>query len=59
VFYRLVIKDAPSLDRLILLDRDGPTDIKVIDVLKLTMLGFVCNDISQLFIGTTTADEVL
>jgi hypothetical protein len=46
VFYHLVIGDAPSLERLILHDRDGPTDIKVIDALKLTLLGFVCNDIS-------------
>jgi hypothetical protein len=58
VFYRLVIEDAPSLERMILLDRDVPTDIKVIDALKLTVLGFVFNDMSQLFIGDTTADEV-
>jgi hypothetical protein len=58
VFYRLVIEDAPSLERMILLDRDVPTDIKVIDALKLIVLGFVFNDMSQLFIGDTTADEV-
>ena len=56
VFQELVIEDAPCLERLIMLDPVGPTRISVVDAPKLTVLGYVSNESSQLVIGAITIE---
>ncbi|XP_020186576.1 putative F-box/LRR-repeat protein At5g02700 [Aegilops tauschii subsp. strangulata] len=59
VFQELVIEDAPCLERLISFNGNGPRTIRVIGAPKLTVLGYVCNKIFKLEIGTTIVKEMI
>ena len=48
----MVLENAPFLERLLVSDLEGPTKIRVIDVLKLTVLVYSSAKFSELFMGT-------
>ena len=50
----MVIEDTPSLERLLVVDQQGPTRINVISALKLTVVGLLVYQI-LLLSGTTVA----
>ena len=47
-FHDMVIENAPFLERLFVLDKEGRTRIRVIDAPKLTVLGYSCAEFSEL-----------
>ena len=49
----MVIQDTPSLERLLVVDQQGPTRINVIYVPKLTVVGYSSEKYSELVIGST------
>jgi hypothetical protein len=51
----MVIKNAPFLERLFVLDKEGPTRIRVIDAPKFTVLGYSCAEFSGLVAGSLPA----
>ncbi|KAE8814476.1 hypothetical protein D1007_08552 [Hordeum vulgare] len=48
VFHDMVIENAPFLERLFVLDKEGPTRTKFIDTPKLKVLGYSCVELSEL-----------
>ena len=50
---QLVIKDAPSLERLSVYSPNGPTTITLISAPKLKVLGYTSKDNSKLVVGST------
>ena len=50
---RLVIQDTPALERLLVVDQEGPTRINVISVVKLIVVGYSSDKYSKLVIGST------
>ena len=56
MFRKLVIQDAPCLERLLILDPAGPTTIRVLEAPKLTVLGYVPNRNIELVIGPITIE---
>ena len=50
---RLVIQDTPALERLLVVDQEGPTRINVISAPKLTVVGYSSDKYSELVIGST------
>ena len=53
VDHNLVIQDTPSLERLLVVDQQGPTRINVIFVLKLIVVGYSSVKYTELVIGST------
>ena len=53
VYHGMVTKDTPALERLHVVDQEGPTRINVISVPKLTVVGYSSNKYSELVIGST------
>ena len=49
----MVIQDTPALERLLVVDQEGPTRINVITVPKLTVVGYLFDKYSELVIGST------
>ena len=56
VYHRMVIEDTPSLERLLVVDQEGPTRINVISTPKLTVVGYSSDKYSELVIGSTPVD---
>ncbi|KAE8810947.1 hypothetical protein D1007_12302 [Hordeum vulgare] len=50
VFHDMVIENAPFLERLFVLEKEGPARIRVIDSTKLTVLGYLCVEFSKIVI---------
>ena len=53
VDHNMVIEDTPSLERLLVVDQEGPTRINVIYAPKLTVVGYSSDKYSELVIGST------
>ena len=53
VEHNMVIQDTPSLERLLVVDQEGPTRINVISAPKLTVVGYSSDKYSELVIGST------
>src|SRR3990170_3062561 len=53
VYHDMVNEDTPSLERLLVVDQEGPTRINVISALKLTVVGYSSDKYSELVIGST------
>ena len=53
VDHNMVIQDTPPLERLLVLDQQGPTRIDVISAPKLTVVGYSSHKYSELVIGST------
>ena len=53
VDHNMVIEDTPSLERLLVVDQQGPTRINVISASKLTVVGYSSDKYSELVIGST------
>ena len=49
----MVIQDTPALERLLVVDQEGPTRINVIFAPKLTVVGYSSDKYSELVIGST------
>ena len=52
-YHGMVIEDTPSLERLLVVDQEGPIRINVISTLKLTVVGYSSHKYSGLVIGST------
>ena len=52
VYHGMVIQDTPALERLLVVDQEGPKRINVISVPKLTVVGYSSNKCSELIIGS-------
>ena len=53
VYYGMFIEDTPTLERLLVVDQEGPTRINVISAPKLTVVGYSSDKYSELVIGST------
>jgi hypothetical protein len=53
VYHSMVIEDTPLLERLLVVDQQGPTRISVISAPKLTVVGYSSVKFSELVIGST------
>ena len=53
VYHGMVIQDTPTLERLLVVDQEGPTRINVISAPKLTVVGYSSDKYSELVIGST------
>ena len=53
VDHDMVIQDTPALERLLVVDQDGPKRINVISAPKLTVVGYSSDKYSELVIGST------
>ena len=53
VYHGMVIEDTPALERLLVVDQEGPTRINVISAPKLTVVGYSSDKYSELVIGST------
>ena len=53
VYHGMVIEDTPALERLLVVDQEGPTRINVISAPKLTVVGYSSHKYSELVIGST------
>ena len=53
VYHGMVIEDTPSLERLLIVDQEGPTRINVISAPKLTAVGYSSGKYFKLVIGST------
>ena len=53
VYHGMVIEDTRALERLLVVDQEGPTRINVISALKLTVVGYSSDKYSELVIGST------
>ena len=53
VDHGMVIQDTPALERLLVVDQEGPTRINVISAPKLTVVGYSSDKYSELVIGST------
>ena len=49
----MVIQDTHALERLLVVDQEGPTRINVISAPKLTVVGYSSDKCSKLVIGST------
>ena len=49
----MVIEDTPSLERLLVVDQEGPTRINVISVPKLAVVGYSSDKYFERVIGST------
>ena len=54
VYHGMVIEDTPALERLLVVDQEGPTRINFISAPKLTVVGYSSDKYSELVIGSTT-----
>ena len=53
MYHGMVIEDTPVLERLLVVDQEGPTRINVISVPKLIVVGYSSDKYSELVIGST------
>ena len=53
VYHGMVIEDTPALERLLVVDQEGPTRINVISAPKLIVVGYSSDNYSELVIGST------
>ena len=53
VYHGIVIEDTPALERLLVVDQEGPTRINVISAPKLIVVGYSSDKYSELVIGST------
>src|SRR5215216_5026379 len=53
VYHGIIIEDTPALERLLVVDQEGPTRINVISAPKLTVVGYSSDKYSELVIGST------
>ena len=53
VYHGMVIEDTSALERLLVVDQEGPTRINVISAPKLTVVGYSSDKYSELVIGST------
>mgnify|MGYP005844045399 FL=1 len=53
VYRGMVIQETPALERLLVIDQEGPTRINVISTPKLTVVGYLSDKYSELVIGST------
>ena len=53
VYHGMVIEDTPSLERLLVVDQEGPTRMNVISAPKLTVVGYSSDKYSEVVIGST------
>ena len=53
VYHGMVIEDTPALERLLVVDQEGPTRINVIYAPKLTVVGYSFVKYSKLVVGST------
>ena len=53
VDHGMVIQDTPALEKLLVVDQEGPTRINVISAPKLTVVGYSSDKYSELVIGST------
>src|SRR4051812_29562303 len=56
VYHGMVTEETPALERLLVVDQEGPTRINVISVPKLTVLGYSFHKYSELVIGSTPVE---
>ncbi|SPT16449.1 unnamed protein product [Triticum aestivum] len=59
VDHGLVIQDTPALERLLVVDEEGPTRINVISAPKLTMVGYSSDKYSEHVIGSTPVQKMI
>ena len=52
-YHGMVIEDTPSLERLLVVNQEGPTRINIISAPKLTVVGYSSDKYSELVIGST------
>ena len=53
VYHGMFSQDTPALERLLVVDQEGPTRINVISAPKLTVVGYSSDKYSELVIGST------
>ena len=53
VYHGMVIEDTPALERLLVVDQEGPTRINAISAPKLTVVGYLSDKYFELVIGST------
>ena len=53
MYHGMVIEDTPALERLLVVDQEGPTRINVISAPKLIVLGYSSDKYFELVIGST------
>ena len=53
MYHGMVTEDTPALERLLVVDQEGPTRINVISALKLTVVVYSSDKYSELVIGST------
>ena len=65
VYHNMVIEDTPALERLLVVDQEGPTRINVISAPKLTVVGYssdnfedVCSSVIQKMIPTSLTPKL-
>ncbi|KAM3403987.1 hypothetical protein ACQJBY_007221 [Aegilops geniculata] len=59
VDHGMVIQDTPALERLLVVDQEGPTRINVISAPKLTVVGYSSDKYSELIIGSTPIQKMI
>ncbi|SPT17637.1 unnamed protein product [Triticum aestivum] len=59
VDHGVVIQDTPSLERLLVVDQEGPTRINVISAPKLTVVGYSSDKYSELVIGSRAVQKMI
>ncbi|KAM3334449.1 hypothetical protein ACQJBY_029090 [Aegilops geniculata] len=59
VDHGMVIQDTPALERLVVVDQEGPTRINVISAPKLTVVGYSSDKYSELVIGSTPVQKMI
>ncbi|KAI5013183.1 hypothetical protein ZWY2020_028137 [Hordeum vulgare] len=59
VYHSMVTEDTPLLERLLVVDQQGPTRTNVIYVLKLTLVGYLFVKYSEPVIGSTLVQKMV
>ncbi|XBJ08942.1 hypothetical protein VPH35_014118 [Triticum aestivum] len=59
VYHGMVIQDTPALERLLVVDQEGPTRINVISAPKLIVVGYSSDKYSELVIGSTPVQKMI
>ncbi|SPT17640.1 unnamed protein product [Triticum aestivum] len=59
VYHGTVIEDTPALERLLVVDEEGPTRINFISTPKLTVVGYSSHKYSELAIGSTPVQKTI
>ena len=52
MYHGMVIQDTPALERLLVVDQEGPTRINVISAPKFIVVGYLSDKYSELVIGS-------